>query len=75
MEKKYPVNNLPLYQVVNDKHHILVRAINPEDAWYCAYEGWGDAVQGAEVSLVKRPELYTDLPIGVMKDIKRKQLQ
>lgn len=65
------MEKLNLYQVANNDHTIIVHAIDEEDAIYCANEGWPGEVQGANVSLVEYPKDYSDLDIGVMRDIKK----
>lgn len=63
------MDDLDLYQVETPEHKIIVHAIDPDDALYCAREGWND-IEGANISLVDNPEEYADLQIGIMRDVK-----
>jgi hypothetical protein len=64
------MDDLQLYQVENDEHTIIVHASDPDDALYCANEGWPGEVANADVSLVENAADYDDLQIGTMRDIK-----
>lgn len=65
------MKHLDLYQVETPDHTIIVHATDPDDALYCAQEGWPDITpDGAHISFVDNPKDYADLEIGVMRDVK-----